>query len=58
MKVRDDETGELVIDTETCLYCTGMSAVRKTDGSLMTSREWCESVTTCAATIDWEKMQS
>lgn len=39
-----------------CKDCTGDSAVRKADGTLMTSPEWCESVNACGATIDWDRV--
>lgn len=39
-----------------CKFCTGNSAVRKPDNTLMTSWEWCQSVNACGASIDWEKV--
>lgn len=55
MKVKLYDSDEEV-DTDTCKFCTGMSAVRKSDGKLMTSKEFCASVRTCGASIDWEKV--
>jgi hypothetical protein len=54
--VKDWEDPKKKINTSTCKYCTGDSAVRNPDGSLMTSKEWCTEVETCAATIDWDKV--
>lgn len=47
---------EETVDTDTCEYCKGNSQIRKKDGTCMTSKEWCESVDTCAATIDWDEV--
>lgn len=57
MKVRDYSDDSKEIDTEKCKFCTGYSAVWLKDHSRrMTSKEYCEEVTTCSATIDWEKV--
>lgn len=55
-KVKDYSDDSVEIDTDTCKYCTGNSSVIKKDGTRMTSKEWCEEVNTCAATIDWDKV--
>lgn len=39
-----------------CNFCTGNSAARMADGRLMTSWEWCQQMNTCAATVDWERI--
>ncbi len=39
-----------------CELCTGDTVCRKSDGSLMTSVEWCTEMEECAADIDWEKV--
>jgi len=54
--VYDYEDPKIEIDTETCQYCTGISSVLKKDNTHMTSKEYCEAVNTCAATIDWDKV--
>jgi hypothetical protein len=54
--VEDSENPEIKIDTDTCIYCIGNSACRKSDGTIMTSKEYCEEINTCAATIDWDKI--
>ena len=37
-----------------CRFCIGDSAVRKPDGSRMSSWEWCQVMRTCACTVDWD----
>lgn len=37
-----------------CRFCKGDSAVRKGDGSRMSSWEWCQEMGTCACTVDWD----
>lgn len=37
-----------------CRFCTGMSALRKSNSEYMTSWEWCQEMKTCAATVDWD----
>lgn len=56
MIVKDYEDPTVEIDTSSCRYCTGISAVLKSDNTPMTSQEWCEYHGTCAATIDWDKV--
>jgi hypothetical protein len=62
MLVRDAQTKDIEIDTENCIYCKGNSAVVKSydlDTKVITyktSKELCEEVQTCTATIDWDKV--
>lgn len=41
---------------EPCTYCTGNASLRKNNGLLMTSWEWCQEMDTCAATVDWDEV--
>lgn len=53
----DEEGTPPSIDTDSCIYCTGKSAVWSNElGRHLTSKEYCELVTTCCATIDWDKI--
>lgn len=54
--VKDNDDDSREIDTDTCLFCKGNSSVIKKDRSYMTSKELCEEVKTCAATIDWDRV--
>lgn len=54
--VKDSGNREVEIQTEDCSYCNGNSSVKKSDGNMMTSQEWCTEQGTCAATIDWDQV--
>lgn len=56
-KVKDWETNEFNIDTETCKFCKGDSGItHPKTGKKITSQAWCASTLTCSATIDWDKV--
>jgi hypothetical protein len=42
---------------EACEHCKGYAAIKKADGTQMSSWEWCQKFNICAATIDWDKIQ-
>lgn len=53
----DEEGTPPSIDTDSCRYCIGKSALYSKElGRHLTGKEWCELHKTCAATIDWDKI--
>lgn len=51
-----EETHAPACPPSPCQLCTGNSAVLKRDGTPMSSWEWCQSMKTCGATVDWERI--
>lgn len=53
---RDDSGNASFCPDKPCELCTGFSSIRKADGTLETSYEWCTEMKTCAATVDWDEV--
>ncbi len=53
--VNDYEENKPQIDTDNCTYCKGNSAIfDRVEKRYYTSKEMCERLGTCSATIDWD----
>jgi hypothetical protein len=56
IEMNDTGTAAAFCPPYPCVHCTGLSCVKRPDGPLMTSWEWCQELDTCAATVDWDAL--